>query len=314
MKFSSNMNANNFINVILFFTLVSFLPSCSKSEKMDNSILEIKVKPKVNELKAVRFYVIIKEPIYVNWGDGSIIEYEPKPLELSDFTKIEHTYESENEQTILIEKANLFAFSSRTNNDLSTGEFKSLSFNGFQNLKLIDCMYLGLEKLSFKNCELLESVICSNNKLKTLDLDGSNNLKSLECSNNELVSLDFSKEKNLKELACSFNPLQTLKISNLRKLEYLFCDNTNITALDVSGCDDLFYIECYDNDFSKESINALFSTLPKISNDNEAYLKINLVEGTNEKIATDKGWNIVNWAFNRGITLQRDIIFDYTVR
>ena len=149
---------------------------------------------------------------------------------------------------------------------------------------------------------LLKKLSCSNNKITDLDLSKNTELEEFGCSyNRSLSSLDLSKNTKLTHLWCYESQLTSLNIKNCKELKYLDCHHNKLQSLDVSGSKGLWHVYCHHNNFTTQTLDDLFCSLPDRTG--TSYGEISpiysrrsedstIVAATNKQNAIDKNWKV----------------------
>lgn len=150
-----------------------------------------------------------------------------------------------------------------------------------------------LTALDVSGNPLLTVLNCISNEITSLNVSKNTALVELACRSNKITSLDVSKNQLLEEVLCGGSELTKLTLSN-PVLERIDANYSQLTALDVSGCPVLEELRIQENQFSKESLEALFNTLPdRASKEYEGKVKIYDNPGTDEadtSVAEGKKW------------------------
>ena len=256
--------------MILFVALVAaWCASCSKDDDggktPDDPVEEAGLIMKSEEqvIRLDLFSEISK--ITIDWGDGTVKEYEGEYQEASNAYRIYMTYK------------------------YSQNALHTIKINECTGLLYLECRSNQLTSLNVSGCTDLLYLYCSSNQLPSLDVSGCPDLIRLDCSYNQLPSLDVSGCPDLQLLYCSSNRLPSLDVSGCPDLIYLFCDYNRLSSLDVSGCPNLTWFDCSSNQFSASALNQIYTDLPTIdgkirANSNPGYPE------SDRSIATGKGW------------------------
>ena len=169
-------------------------------------------------------------------------------------------------------------------------------------LKKLSCDYNKLTSLDVSQNTLLKSLSCSNNKITDLDLSKNTELEEFGCSyNRSLSSLDLSKNTKLTHLWCYESQLTSLNIKNCKELKYLDCHHNKLQSLDVSGSKGLWHVYCHHNNFTTQTLDDLYCSLPDRTG--TSYGEIvpiysrrsedsTIVAATNKQNAIDKNWKV----------------------
>ncbi|PID87960.1 MAG: hypothetical protein CSB06_02530 [Bacteroidia bacterium] len=157
----------------------------------------------------------------------------------------------------------------------------------------------------------LKELDCSMNKIKSIKVN--NELNILKCGyNRSLTSLDISKS-NVKNLYCRYCKISSLKLSP--SLEQLYCEGNSLTTLDAGVCTNINTISCYNNNFSMETLDKLYCSLPDRSSVSAG--KLTIASNTTEnyeaaypalakstcRIANNKNWTLYNEKLNKEIVI-----------
>ncbi len=159
-----------------------------------------------------------------------------------------------------------------------------LDLSGCVALTELNCFYNPkMTSLDVSNNLALKELWCYGNKISSLDLTNNAALKTLICYSNSLTSLDISHNANLIELSCGWNNIQTLDVSQNKKLMALYCQGINMSSLnvsnnpllkvlefsynslsqvDVSNNPDLMIVRLYENDFTTNTLDLFYCSLP----------------------------------------------------
>lgn len=162
-------------------------------------------------------------------------------------------------------------------------------------LTKLTCYQNKLIALDVSNSTILIELSCASNKLTALDVSKNTVLTSLYCNQNQLTELDVSKNTALTSLFCFQNQLTELDVSKNSALTGLYCFQNKLTSLNVSKDNTaLVNISCYNNQLSKEKMDALVENLPSVRKAS-LYIVYNKDEGnmlttTQAETANSKGW------------------------
>lgn len=173
----------------------------------------------------------------------------------------------------------------------------SLDVSGCPNLETLDCDYNYLTSLDVSGCLNLIELSCDNNRLILLDVSGCPNLVNLDCYNNFLTELDVTKNVKLAELNCGngthfYNKLTSLDVSQNTELTTLRVRYNELSSLDLSKNTKLTYVSCEGNNFTDETMNELYNSLPEVGFNKYGEPMGELIcDGLGDRsIATEKGW------------------------
>ncbi len=129
------------------------------------------------------------------------------------------------------------------------------------------------------------------------------NISTFECGENyeNITSIDLSRNLELEKLYCYCNDLKRLDVSMLENLSELECDNNKLTSLDISNNTKLERLVCYENNFSTETIDQIYCSLPQRTENIKGSLFVlnsnfdenyDNVIATNKQNAIAKNWNV----------------------
>ena len=144
----------------------------------------------------------------------------------------------------------------------------------------------GLESLVLNWYTQLVFLDCSSNgQLTSIDLAGCDNLLTLNFSKTSVASFDFSilpelrvvacnqvagitgvnvgENTKLYQLSCSGNELTDLDLSSNVNLTTLDCSENLLESLDISGSQYMDKLYINNNEFGKEALEAIFTSLPQ---------------------------------------------------
>jgi hypothetical protein len=180
--------------------------------------------------------------------------------------------------------------------------------NFIENINLTGCdalVRLSAGRNQIKNLDLsknkfLSSLGVENNLLQKIDLKSNIYLKALVCCNNLLKDLDLNENTSLTELHAFDNQLDYLDLTNNTLLAFLNVKNNKIKKSDIDEDDNsLSTVIIFDNYLEAESLNDIFSSLNKVTNDTRNFYNGDIVIWDNpgesecdRSIAEEKGWNI----------------------
>ena len=188
-------------------------------------------------------------------------------------------------------------------------------------LEKLDCSYNQLTTLYVKQCLSLTSIDCSNNPITDLDLSGLSSLKDINCTWEGMVSFNasncisweingfFNSEYGYSlsinsstltdvildncttlqhRLSIDGENLKSLSMKNCTGILTLWTENNpNLASLNIEGCTSLNEVRCYNDNFTDEMMNKIFTDLP-IEEDGIIYC-----DGIGDpSIAEEKGWNV----------------------
>ncbi len=130
-------------------------------------------------------------------------------------------------------------------------------------------------------------------------------ITSFECPGNDITELSFSDPTLLKYIECQNNEIKSLDLSGARALTQLYCQNNALTSLNLDGCNSLMRVNCYSNQLKDKGMKAFMNSLYNATE--EPYLFVidtkangesegNIATTTDVKIATDKGWEVFDYA------------------
>lgn len=122
-----------------------------------------------------------------------------------------------------------------------------------------------IKTIDLSHNEALTYLDCTDNGIEVLDLSPLTLLDTLLCPVNDISTLDLSKNTMLKKLNCSSNTLSVLDISANKALTYLDCSDNTISALSLSKQLDIEGLSVKSNQFDKDALEALFTSLPDIN-------------------------------------------------
>ncbi|MFC4665127.1 hypothetical protein [Falsiporphyromonas endometrii] len=115
-------------------------------------------------------------------------------------------------------------------------------------------------------------------QLESLDLSEITTLNSLDCSVNELKDLDVSANKDLEFFDCFYNKLTNLDLRQNKNLKYLSCSLNQLTQINLDECKNLSEVSCFLNKLSKDEVSKLISSLPDLSDLEEASMDDETIE------------------------------------
>lgn len=130
-------------------------------------------------------------------------------------------------------------------------------------------------------------------------------ISSFECPDNDIIELSFSDPSLLKYIECQNNKIASLDLTGARALMQLYCQNNSLTTLNLEGCNSLMRVNCYSNQLKGKGMKAFMNSLYNATG--EPYLFVidtkangesegNVATTTDVKIATDKGWEVFDYA------------------
>jgi len=182
------------------------------------------------------------------------------------------------------------------------GNLTALDVSHNADLTRLVCYYNRLTSLDLSNNTLLQELYCNSNELTDLDLSKNTELEEFGCSyNRSLSSLDLSKNTKLTHLWCYESQLTSLNIKNCKELKYLDCHHNKLQSLDVSGSKGLWHVYCHHNNFTTQTLDDLYCSLPDRTG--TSYGEIvpiysrrsedsTIVAATNKQNAIDKNWKV----------------------
>ena len=109
----------------------------------------------------------------------------------------------------------------------------------------------------------LKAILINTESLTSINI---NDGKSATLSNGTYRELWFGDCPELKEIECDYRHLTALEIKGCTALTGLYCGNNQLTSLDVSKNTALTNLGCESNQLSSSALNALFNSLPKVTN------------------------------------------------
>lgn len=178
-----------------------------------------------------------------------------------------------------------------------------LNVSGCTSLRVLECYANRLDTLNLSGSPILERLNCSDNLLTKLVLPSPcKELILLSCINNKLTQLDITTCSKLQRLNCSNNELIKLQLLGCNDLSIVNCEKNKLTELDFSGCVWLTTVFCCQNNFSYDSIEMLYNSLPDRTTDDEPghitildenALSSGRTNAGNEGIATKKHWEVL---------------------
>lgn len=235
-------------------------------------------------------------------------------------------------ETVSLEKcSNLNKFSFYTNPYVSVLDLRKndkldqlhCSFCNLKELLLpksisdIEMQQVGLTSISMKGYDKLLSFQCINTRqLLSVDLEGCDKLELLDISNTSVASFDFAVFSELRSISCDQTPMNTIDMSSNAKLWDLSCRESGLTSLDITKNKQLTSLDCGkneltsldisnnkylnklyidDNKFNKNTLETLFSGLPKRNTTRVPVIKLCGNPGAstaNTQILQDKQWQI----------------------
>lgn len=154
------------------------------------------------------------------------------------------------------------------------------------NLKSLTVEKSNLKALDLSKNTILQNIDVAGNALTSLDLSKNTELTNVDCHNNAIATLDIAQLTKLDTLNCSINKIEALNIANNKNLKNLNCSSNNISELNIKSNTDLRYLNFADNEISqmsfaaqldlegasasgnqmdKNSLEAMFSSLPDIN-------------------------------------------------
>ena len=198
----------------------------------------------------------------------------------------------------------------------------SLDLSNCAALEELYCSYNQLTTLDVRKCLSLTSINCSDNPITDLDISGLSSLKNISCSWEGMVSFNASNCSSWEETNFSSSDgydfyrigpsstltdvildnctalfpklevvgenLKSLSMKNCTRILRLSVDNNpKLASLNIEGCTSLNQVQCYNNNFTGEMMNKMFSDLP-IEEDGIIYC-----DGIGDpSIAEEKGWTV----------------------
>lgn len=229
--------------------------------------------------------------VYIDWGNGKVIEEHKLKSDWTEFTYTEYPYISPARTiTITVTGVNIRRF------DCSKNRLTSLEVNENHTLKELYCKENRLVKINVSNNTAMEKIelatqIGSNGSRSLEELNVSNTaLTTLNCRYHILKTLNVSNMSKLKELDCRENRLTNIDVSNntvLEKLDFatqtisgnrvlevlnvsntalksLNCNSHILNILDVSGIPALIQLECNNNQLISLIVSAKNTALNKV--------------------------------------------------
>ena len=184
----------------------------------------IKMTVQIEEARTIRFTLDKENPVTIDWGDGSEVNYL------------------------------------NWHHDYQPGTYR-LTLSGQGSIGL-GCARCGLTSLDVSQCPVLTSLSCGDNSLASLDLSACPELTYLACSLNQMERLNVENCSSLDTLIVSFNQLAQLDISHNPKLKLLKCELSGLTALDISHCPELAELYITYNKFTPEALQSIIDALP----------------------------------------------------
>lgn len=125
---------------------------------------------------------------------------------------------------------------------------------------------------------------------------------SLSSFSKDAVSLggvsgvEFENLPKLKTIQCESLGLTSFKYTKIPLVEYILLTDNKLTSLDVSGLSRLRQIDISYNNFTKETVNSLFSTLPvstEAANNAPAISIDTNITGYDLSLAQKRGWEVL---------------------
>ena len=190
-------------------------------------------------------------------------------------------------------------------------------------LEELSCQSNQLTTLDVKQCLSLTSIACGGNPITDLDLSGLSSLKKISCSWEGMVSFNASNcsswegESNINNFSNGYRLINInsstltdvildnctvlqhrlfIHGENLKSLSMKNCigiltlgteNNPNLASLNIEGCTSLNEVECYNDNFTGEMMNKIFTDLP-VEEDGIIYC-----DGIGDpSIAEEKGWTV----------------------
>ncbi|GHT11606.1 hypothetical protein AGMMS4956_04910 [Bacteroidia bacterium] len=157
----------------------------------------------------------------------------------------------------------------KVNAAIPAATFPDVNFQAFV-IEIFDTNKDGV--ISTAEVAAVSEIRCDRKNIASLEgIEVFTALTYLDCGFNQLTTLDVSKNTALTDLSCGDNPLTVLDVSKNTALTYLTCDNNQLTAT---------------------ALDALFNSLPTVTN-GEIYTGSNPGTSTcDQSIATGKGWTV----------------------
>jgi hypothetical protein len=131
-----------------------------------------------------------------------------------------------------------------------------LNLSSVPHLEYLDCEPNNLEELRLGSLPKLTHLNCSDNKITDLKLDQIPNLRFLNCEANCLHELNLAEVPELKSLHCSNNQIFKLGLSKCSEILRLECFRNRLTQLDLSSCQGLKWLDCADNAISELDLSS----------------------------------------------------------
>ena len=279
--------------MILFVALAAaWCVSCSKDDDgvrtPEDSAEETGLTMKSEGQKISLILVSKISKITIDWGDGTVKEYDGEYSESSNLYGYGFTVNYEYSQNAL-HTIKISGCTDLLYLDCSGNRLSSLDVSRCPALTWLECYDNQLPSLDVSGCTHLTEFYCSDNQLSSLDVSECTHLTEFYCSSNQLPSLDVSGCSALTILGCSLNQLSLLDVTGCPALTNLFCNENQLSSLDVSGCPALTELYCYTNQFSASALNQIYTDLPTtdgriVANSNPGYPE------SDKSIATGKGW------------------------
>ena len=132
---------------------------------------------------------------------------------------------------------------------------------------------------------------------------------AFDCGNNydNITAVDASHNTELVSLSCSSNKITNVNINGCTKLKYISCSDNLLTSLDIRSCTNLERLDCWGNNFSTDTLNSIYCSLPNRTGQSEEGYVVPLydsdsmspiVAATDRRNATNKNWIVA--AYNSG--------------
>lgn len=185
---------------------------------------------------------------------------------------------------------------------------KHLDLRNNKQLTSLYCLSNQIEDIQLADENAIEEILCSGNELRSLNLQGCKNLQLLECYYNNIESLNLATNSKLTKLSAKNNLLKTLDLSNNVKLTVLSCANNKLTSISLPENSTLLSVTCFNNQLKGDAMKNLMNSLPDINGKsitgegggeimivNTSVEDKNVCYKSDVKIATDKGWKVMDF-------------------
>lgn len=278
----------------------------------------------LEEIEIPKYYVTESEIKNLNISGCSVLKsldaygISMTSLDLSNCAALEELYCSDNNlNKLALDDCTALEILSCGGNNLN-----ELKLETCVSLEELYCSYNQLTTLDVRKCLSLTSINCSDNPITDLDISGLSSLKNISCSWEGMVSFNASNCSSWEETNFSSSDgydfyrigpsstltdvildnctalfpklevvgenLKSLSMKNCTRILRLSVDNNpKLASLNIEGCTSLNQVQCYNNNFTGEMMNKIFTDLP-IEEDGIIYC-----DGIGDpSIAEEKGWTV----------------------